>query len=287
VLTAKNTGAAGRITLDTSANTGTSSLAGANAAPATRVHELVLAQDAEIRVGTETGTAITQATNTFTNVAGVTMTFTTAQATGSAPLTLTVSADNTATTANVQAFVDAYNKLKTAIDGLVDAGDPASGKAGGAFAHDAGVRALRDRLVGLLRPAVGGAGPSLAAFGIIATRTGTLELRPARLTSQLAIDPTGLDKLIGSSAAPASGIAGALDVFMKDWNSSTGGKIIGRKEENARLQSDLTLRQTRIDQQYDSAYKRYLMQFTQLQTLQSQMSSNTSMFNALFGGKSN
>jgi flagellar hook-associated protein 2 len=287
VLTAKNTGAAGRITLDTSAITGTSSLAAANAAPATRVHELVLAQDAEIRVGTETGTAITQATNTFTNVAGVTMTFTKAQATGSAPLTLTVSADNTATTANVQAFVDAYNKLKAAIDGLVDPGDPATGRAGGAFAHDAGVRALRDRLVGLLRPAAGGAGPSLAAFGIIATRTGTLELRPARLTSQLAIDPTGLDKLIGSSAAPASGIAGALDAFMTDWNSSTGNKIASRKQENARLQSDLTLRQTKIDQQYDSAYKRYLMQFTQLQTLQSQMSSNTSMFNALFGGKSN
>jgi flagellar hook-associated protein 2 len=287
VLTAKNTGAAGRITLDTSTVTGTSSLAAANAAPATRVRELVLAQDAEIRVGTETGTAIIQATNTFTNVDGVTMTFTKAQATGSAPLTLTVGADNTATTANVQAFVDAYNKLKAAIDGLVDAGDPASGKAGGAFAHDAGVRALRDRLVGLLRPAVGGAGPSLAAFGIIATRAGTLELRPARLTSQLAIDPTGLDKLIGSSAAPASGIAGALDAFVKDWNSSSGNKITSRKQENARLQSDLTLRQTKIDQQYDNAYKRYLMQFTQLQALQSQMSSNTSMFDALFGDKSN
>jgi flagellar hook-associated protein 2 len=281
VLTAKNTGAASSITLDTSAVTGAASLVAASATP----HELVKAQDAVIRVGTENGTAISQATNTFTNVDGVTMTFTKAQAPGSVPLTLTVGADNGATTANVQAFVDAYNKLKGAIDGLVDAGDPSKGQAGGAFAHDAGVRALRDRLVSLMRPS--GASASLAAFGIIATRDGTLELRPARLTSQLALDPTGLDKLIGSSGAPASGIAGALDAFMKDWNSSTNGKIKGRKEDNSSLQGDLTLRQTKIDQQYDSAYKRYLMQFTKLQTLQSQMSSNTSMFDALFGDKSN
>jgi flagellar hook-associated protein 2 len=283
VLTAKNTGAAGAITLDTSAVTGTSSLATANATAA-RVHILVQAQDAVIRIGTETGTAITQATNTFTNVAGVTMTFIKAQATGSAPVTLTVGADNATTTANVQAFVDAYNKLKAAIDGLVDPGDPSKGQAGGAFAHDGGVRALRDRLVGLMRPTAGGA--SLAAFGIIATRAGTLELRAARLTSQLALDPTGLDKLIGSTGSPASGIAGALDSFLQDWNSSVNGKIKGRKEQNSTLQRDLTTRQTKIDQQYDAAYKRYLMQFTQLQAMQSQMSSNVSMFDALFGEKS-
>jgi flagellar hook-associated protein 2 len=288
VLTAKSTGAAGRITLDTSRLAGTSSLAAANdpAANPARFHELVLAQDAEIHVGAENGTPIKQATNTFTNVAGVTMTFTKAQVTGAAPLTLTVSADNSATTANVQAFIDAYNKLKVAVDGLVDAGDPAKGTSGGAFAHDGGMRALRDRLVGLLRPTAG-AGPSLAAFGIIATRDGTLELRASRLTSQLALDPTGLDKLIGSSSAPGSGIAGALDAFVKDWNSSSGNKITSRKQQNSRLQSDLTARQAKIDQQYDSAYKRYLMQFTQLQALQSQMSSNTSMFDALFGDKSN
>jgi flagellar hook-associated protein 2 len=287
VLTAKNTGAAGAITLDTGAVTSevpdASSLATANATPA-RVHILVQAQDAVIRIGTETGTAITQATNSFTNVDGVTMTFIKAQATGSAPLTLTVGADNATTTANVQAFVDAYNKLKAAIDGLVAPGDPSKGQAGGAFAHDGGMRALRDRLVGLMRPTAGGT--SLAAFGIIATRTGTLELRAARLTSQLALDPTGLDKLIGSTGSPASGIAGALDSFLQDWNSSVNGKIKGRKEQNATLQRDLTVRQAKIDQQYDAAYKRYLMQFTQLQAMQSQMSTNVSMFDALFGEKS-
>jgi flagellar hook-associated protein 2 len=280
VLTAKNTGAASAITLNTAGVTGSSSLATANTTPA-QVHQMAVAQDAEIRVGSETGTPITQASNTFTNVAGVSMTFTRAQATGAAPLTVTVGADNKASTANAQAFVDAYNKLKSTLDAMTDAGDPSKGVAGGVFAHDGGVRALRDRLVSLMRPS---GATSLASYGILAARDGTLSLDSARLTRQLAANPNGLDTLVGSTSASApSGISSALDTFLKSWSSTIGGQIQQRQSENDRLQKDLTGRQTDLDSQYDAAYKRYLLQFTQLQTLQSQMSNNTSMFDALFG----
>jgi flagellar hook-associated protein 2 len=280
VLTAKNTGAASAITLNTAGVTGSSSLATANTTPA-QIHQMAVAQDAEIRVGSETGTPITQASNTFTNVAGVSMTFTRAQATGAAPLTVTVGADNKASTANAQAFVDAYNKLKSTLDAMTDAGDPSKGVAGGVFAHDGGVRALRDRLVSLMRPS---GATSLASYGILAARDGTLSLDSARLTRQLAANPNGLDTLVGSTSASApSGISSALDTFLKSWSSTIGGQIQQRQSENDRLQKDLTGRQTDLDSQYDAAYKRYLLQFTQLQTLQSQMSNNTSMFDALFG----
>ncbi len=282
VLTAKNTGANTAITIDTSAVTGASSLAAANA-DATRKRVLVTAQDAELRVGSETGTAIVQASNTFTAVDGVSMTFTKAQATGAAPFTLTVGADSGKTTANVQAFVDAYNKLKAAVDKLVDPGDPSKGEAGGVFAHDGGVRAMRDRLVALMRPI---SGDSLAAYGIIATKGGGLELRADRLAKQLATDPHGLDALIGKASASApTGIAGALDTYLKGWNNVTNGQITKRKEATTNLQEGLTDRQATLDKQYDAAYQRYLRQFTQLQTLQSRMSSNVSMFDALFGDK--
>jgi flagellar hook-associated protein 2 len=280
VLTAKNTGAASAITLNTAGVTGSSSLATANTTPA-QIHQMVVAQDAEIRVGSETGTPITQASNTFTNVAGVSMTFTRAQATGTAPLTVTVGADTKASTANAQAFVDAYNKLKSTLDAMTDAGDPSKGVAGGVFAHDGGVRALRDRLVSLMRPS---GATSLASYGILAARDGTLSLDSARLTRQLAANPNGLDTLVGSTSASApSGISSALDTFLKSWSNTIGGQIQQRQSENDRLQKDLTTRQTNLDSQYDSAYQRYLLQFTQLQTLQSQMSNNTSMFDALFG----
>lgn len=282
VLTAKDTGAASAITLDTTAITGTSSLAAANG-DAARRRTLVAAQDAEIRVGAENGTAITQASNTFTNIEGVKMTFTKAQAAGSAPVTLTVAADNAATTANVQAFVDAFNKLKTALNKLTDPGDPSKGVNGGTFAHDGGIRALNSRLTDLLRP-VGA--DSLAAYGIIATREGTLELRSDRLLSQLARNPNGLDGLLGSASKSApTGIAGALETYLNSWSNSVDGQIKGRKDATATVQSTMVERQTKLDQQYDAAYQRYLLQFTQLQTMQSSMNANVSLFDALFGNK--
>jgi flagellar hook-associated protein 2 len=280
VLSARNTGAASAITLDTSAVTGTSSIAAANGTPA-RVHTLTLAQDAEIRLGSETGTAIVQATNTFTNVSGVTMTFTRAQASGTPPVTLTVAPDDGKTNSNVQAFIDAYNKLRRAVDTLVDPGDPSNGVGGGVFAHDGGIRALRDRLVSLVRP---GGSSSLAAYGIVAEKDGTLSLNNDALARKLAANPTGLDTLIGSAnASSPSGVAGALDSFLKSWNNSVSGQIRKRKDVNDSLQKDLTDRQAQLDTQYNAAYQRYVLQFSQLQTLQSQMSSNSSMFDALFG----
>ncbi len=279
VLTAKSTGANTAISIDTSGVTGASSLKDANADPL-RVRTLVAAKDAIINVGSETGTAITQATNTFTNIDGVKMTFTKAHAGGSAPLSIAVGADNTATNANAQAFVDAYNKLKSALNKLTDSGDAVTGAAGGAFAHDGGIRALNSRLVSLMRPST--TGDTLASFGIIATKEGTLELRTDRLQRQLALKPTGLDAIIGS-ASGGTGIAGALDTFLKGWSSSADGQIKQRKEATTDKQDMLADRQAFLDKQHEAAYNRYLKQFTALASMQGIMNNNVSMFDALFG----
>ncbi|MEX5748157.1 flagellar filament capping protein FliD [Massilia sp. X63] len=284
VLTAKNTGLNSKITLDTSGVTGVSSLKEANEAlpAALRVRTLVAEQDAEIRIGSENGTAITQATNTFTNIDGVKMSFTKAHKSGDAPLTITVGADSAGTTANVQAFVDAYNKLKGVLNRLTYAGDPSTGAAAGAFAHDGGIRALNDRMVSLLRPTT--TGDTLASFGIIATKDGSLELRSDRLQAQLALKPTGLDVIIGSaSSSPPTGIAGALDKFLKGWSSSADGQIKKRKEATTDKQELLADRQAFLDKQHEAAYSRYLKQFTALASMQGVMNNNVSMFDALFG----
>jgi flagellar hook-associated protein 2 len=279
VLSSTVTGAANTISVSTTANADPALTTKLGAAPTL----LSPAQDAILRVGSSTGTAITQASNVFNVINGVTMTFTKAQAAGSTPVTLTVAADVSKTTSNVQAFVDAYNKLKAAVDGLVSPGDPASGAAAGAFANDSGVRALRDRLVSLVR---GTGATSLAVFGIIATREGTLSVDTTKLTKALAANPTGLDTLIGSSGATPTGIAGKLDTYLKMWTTSTG-QISSRKAAVTKLQATLTDRQTALDRQYDSAYARYLAQFTQLQSIQSSMSYNTSLFSALFSDSKN
>lgn len=283
VLSAQATGAASAITVDASLVANPALKASLAAAP----REMSKAEDALVWLGAKTsGTPIAQASNTFTNVEGVSMTFTRAHAAGEAPVTLTVAPDNAGTTANVQKFIDDYNKLKSAIDAMVNPGNPKENKAAGAFSDDGGVRALQGRLVSILRQP-DPSGTTLAAYGITAARDGTLSLDSARLTKQLALNPNGLDALVGSAAAGSpSGIAGNLDTYLKQWTSSTNGQIKQRQEANTRLQSTLTMRQAQIDSQYDSAYKRYLGQFTQLQAMQSQMSSNVTMFEAMFSQKS-
>ncbi|GAB3449505.1 flagellar filament capping protein FliD [Massilia solisilvae] len=246
----------------------------------------VAGQNAVAYLGDASGPRIEQASNTFTNYDGLSVTFTKAQAAGATPVSVTVSPDSGKTAKNVQDFVDAYNTLKKAIDGLLDTGDAAKKKAPGTFAHDSGIRALRDRLVALMRPTVGA---SLAAYGIIATKEGTLAVDSTRLSNQLARDPNGLDALIGKATANTStrsGIAGALQTFLEKWSDSTSGQIKLRSDANDKLQKSLTVRQTALDAQYDAAYQRYLLQFTRLQTLQNTMNSNSSMFDALFGDKS-
>jgi flagellar hook-associated protein 2 len=282
VLSSKKTGVANTISLDASGVTDATLKSGLG----TR-QVVTTAQDAIMLLGGKTGTPIKQSSNTFTNIDGVSVTFTRAQSASENPITLTVVGDNAGTVKNVQAFVDAYNKLQDAIDPLVYRGDPAGeadgtiNKNAGAFAHDAGIEALRRSLADLLRPT---GGVSLASYGITADRTGTLTLDQTRLNKVLAVDPNGLDTLIGSaSSSKPSGIAGSLTTYLNQWTNSATGQLKTRGDANAKLQSTLSRRQTDLDAQYDASYKRYLKQFTELQTLQSSMSSNLSLFDALFG----
>lgn len=236
-------------------------------------------QDAIVWVGGKSGTEVKQASNTFTNVDGLSVSFTKAQLDTDANLTVAVKTDNSGTAANVKSFVDAYNALKKTLDGLVAAANADTGAAAGAFASDAGVLALQARLVTLLRPA---GNATLASFGITAQRDGTLALDSTRLNKQLTLQPDGLDRLLGSTSASAtSGIAGALDTYLDQW-SGISGQIKQRTDANTKQQSDLTKRQTDLDTKYNAAYDRYLKQFTDLQTLQSTMNSNVSLFDALF-----
>jgi flagellar hook-associated protein 2 len=278
VLTAKNTGVANTVSIDGSLATD----AGLQAGFAART-TVATAQDAIVWLGDPadpSATKLQQASNTFTNIDGVSFTATKAQAPGASPFTLTVGNDTSGTTKNLQAFLDAFNKLKSALDGLVSVGDPTNSVAAGAFATDAGVVALRNRITDLLRP---NGTLSLASYGIVANRDGTLSLDSTRLQKQLAVNPTGLDTLFGSASSSApTGVAGSLNTYLNQWSNSTNGQIKKRTDANTTLQTSLTSHQADLDAKYDSAYQRYLKQYTTLQTLQSSMQNNSSMFSALF-----
>jgi flagellar hook-associated protein 2 len=281
VLTSNVSGTEGKLDFDTSA-LGSGALA---TAMTPQPKELVAAKNAILWVGArpadgqDNGSRIEQSSNTFSNIDGVKMTFTKAQAIGDAPMTLTVALDSSATTTNAQSFVTAYNKLKSVLDGLTDPGDPSSGKAAGVFSTDSGVRVLRDQLVRTLRETAAG---SLATFGITAQRNGTLALDTTKFEAAMKVNPAGLDKAIGNySSNTPSGIAGKLNKFVDSWTSSNG-MLTQRETSVSKLQKSLGERQTKFEADYTAMYNRYKAQFTQLQSLQARMAQTTDMFDALF-----
>ncbi|WP_219117216.1 flagellar filament capping protein FliD [Janthinobacterium sp. UMAB-56] len=280
VLTSNATGIANAATLDAS-GVNNIALKGALIAPA-NIKEVVKADDAIVWLGGKPGgTAITQASNTFTNVQDVKITFTRAMSAAEAPVTLTVATDSSGTAANVQAFVDAYNKLKTLMDGLASPGNPQKGIAAGIFAHDSGLNALRSSMGDALRLNVNGV--SLVSYGITAQRDGTISLNTAKLTAKLADNPTGLDKLFGNNSLSApAGVLGGLDKVLGQWSNITKGQIVQRQAATEKLQKSLAKSGERLTAQYDTAYKRFLDQYSRLQVMQEKMSKTSDMFDAMF-----
>jgi flagellar hook-associated protein 2 len=280
ILSATETGAASQLTIDASGLSGGAAVTTLKTQLASGT-QLTAAQDAIIYVGSRTPAAmLQQASNTFTAIEGVSLTVTKAMAASDAPITLTVAGDNSGTASNVQSFVDAYNTLKKALDDMTKAGDSENGVAPAAFASDSSIRALRNKLNDIVRQGFGGV--RLMEMGVSSDRDGLLSLDSTKLATKLAANPSALDSLFGSaSISSKTGLLGAMDSYVQTWTNSVNGQIKRRQTSVQSTQTALTKRQATIDSQYDSAYKRYLAQFTQLQNLQAQMSSTSSIFTNL------
>ncbi|MGE5451512.1 MAG: flagellar filament capping protein FliD [Acidobacteriota bacterium] len=277
VMSSGQSGQSGAITLDASALP-VSTLKDSLSAPT----QLVAAQDAIVWLGAQgSGIKLQQSTNTFTAIQGVSMTFTQKMNAGDAPMTLTVASDAGGTASNVKSFVDAYNTLEKALDELTKSGDAKTGADAAPFASDSGIRALRERLTNLIRQDFGGL--KLMDFGVSADRYGVLSVDTTKLNNALTAHPGGLDQVLGkASLTNSSGLLGSLDKYMDVWLSSTNGQIKNRQTSVGQAQKTLAQRQARLDDQYNNFYQRYLQQFSQLQTLQSQMSQTSGIMNNLF-----
>ncbi|RFP10236.1 lateral flagellar hook protein 2 [Duganella sp. BJB488] len=252
------------------------------------------AKDAIVWMGDQnTGTKVTQASNTFSTIDNVKFTVKQAQTAGATPVQLTVGPDNTTTAANVQAFVDAYNKLLGVFKTVTAAGDhtptsptDSSPRSSDAALHgDSGVTALQAALGSALRAVTGG--KSLISFGITAARDGSLSLDTARLQKTVAADPGKIDTLFGRAGLAAdAGVLGKMNKLVTTWTNSATGLIGSRKTAATKVQDDVAKRQIALQTQFDNSYKRYLAQFSALQQLQSSMTSTSNMFTAMFSPNS-
>lgn len=275
ILSSGQSGADGAITLDASGLPNGALKTALAGAPT----ELAAARNAVFWLGDQgSGLRVEQGSNSYTGIAGVDVSFTKAQTAGDAPIQLDVAADKAGTEESVRKFVNAYNALQNELNNLTKTSEDAASR--GAFSTDAGVRNLRNRLNDLIRQDFGGL--RISDLGISSDRQGQLTLDTTRLNKTLAANPEALDTVFGSSAlGKRSGVFGAVADHLDSWTKSGTGQLARRLDNVQVQQKGLTQRQERLDETFDVNYQRYLLQFSQLQTVLGQMNQTSGLFSQL------
>jgi flagellar hook-associated protein 2 len=236
----------------------------------TNQETITKAADAIFRLGDSTK-EYTSSSNTLDKlIDGVTIELTKAQAPGDAPLRINVGTDSSATKEQVQSFVDAYNAMRSSLSSLTSSGS--NGTDRGAFAGDSGIASLDRELNDVLRTQFGG--KDMTAYGITADKDGNLTIDSEKLDDALKEDPTGLTTLFNGN----DGLIKKMDKSMDKYLNSTNGMLKGRQETLDRQQTEIDGKTDKINARYETSYNRYLKQFTQLQSIMTQMNNTMSMF---------
>jgi len=228
-------------------------------------------RDAEVRLGGEGGMLLTSSSNTFDNlIDGVSLTFNKTHASGETPLSLTVGQDASATKAQVQKFIDAFNSLMTSLDSLTASGGESSAR--GALAGDGSVRSIESMLNQVVRTQFGGV--SLIDFGISADRNGKLTIDTARFDKAVAAKPDALEGLFGEKDALLDSIDKKLAVYV----ASAGGVLSNRKDSLNQSLKRVSTDYESIQKQFDNYYNRYLRQYTSMMQIMASMEQTSGLF---------
>lgn len=252
MLTADDTGAANSFSVSTSGLPAGSAMEADIAAG----QNLSEAQDADIFLGSspENGVEITSSSNTFDDVIpGVSFTFTeTSESSG--PVTFTVKNDESATEANVQTFVDAYNTLVDTLDSLTSSGGE-DGSAG-PFAGDAGISSLERQIQSITHASYGGV--TILDYGITLDSQGHLQIDSEEFSEAMAENPDGLTSLFVGDDSMTAQLDDVLDTYL----DSNDGIIIQRQNNLTEEQDKLNDEIDDLTEIYNSSYERYLEEYT-------------------------
>jgi len=233
------------------------------------------AQDAEFSIN---GTAATSSTNSVTSVLpGVTLSLS-ATATGSSQ-TLNVAADTSAQETDIENFVTAYNTLVTTMSSLTSFDSSTS--TAGPLLGDSMLNTIRNTLGALIGSGVssGGTTTSLGSIGITLNTDGSLAVDSTKLDTAVQSNPAGISALFTASGSIAAQLNSNITSF-----TQTGGIIDTRT--NA-INADITNiqdQQTQLTAYAALLTTQYNNQFTALNTLMTQMNSNSQYLTQLFGG---
>lgn len=213
------------------------------------------AQDAIIHLGSATGPAITNSSNTFDDVIpGVTMTFTEVSDSDSDLTTFNISEDSSATQEKVQTFVDAYNTLIDTVDSLTTSGSDST--SAGVFAGDAGLSSLANQLDDIAHASYNG--ESIVDYGITLDSNGHLQIDSDQFNDAMKSDPDGLTSIfVGDNSMVAQ-----MDDLINTYTDSSNGIITLRQQNIDDQMSKIQDEGDQLTDTYNANYDRYLEEYT-------------------------
>jgi len=263
VLTSKESGVENAITLNYSGDA-----ANALGVAVAGKTDITQAQDARLQMGGDNPLTITSSSNKIENVVdGLTFQLTKAQKAGDAPLLVTVDQDKEAVTGSLKKFVDSYNELVDELAKMTSS-DP---KAPGALSSDSGVRSLKSLIARSVRDLPNDL--TLGRLGIKTDKTGKLSFNETDFNKALEKDPEllgkalmGDDGLLKRMGNALKRMGNALDPYTK-----RDGVLKGRKTGLEANEKRVNERMEALDRRMDSAYKRYLNQFTTMNQMMQTM----------------
>lgn len=238
-------------------------VAAASAAP------LQAAQDAIIALGNEFGTPLNSSSNTFEDlIDGVDLTVLKANTSGDAATNINIGDDISATVASLQEFVDSYNSAVSEITKLTQSGS--EDEARGVLASDSTIRNIKNQLSNVIRADYGGT--RLFELGLEIDRDGKLSLDSDVFESAAAsID---FETLFTGTGGAFEAFETQLESYIDFSNGSLNRRIDTLNNEKSRINDALSA----LDTRYETYYNRYLAQFTQLNSLSSQLDSVSGLF---------
>ncbi|MEI7265821.1 flagellar filament capping protein FliD [Pectobacterium versatile] len=273
MLTAKNSGEKGEITLTDSSNVLGSTT------------EKVAAQNSVIIAN---GIEIERQSNTIDDAfEGVTLTLQ-AKTEADKPETLTIDQDITGMKDAVKAWVDAYNALQDTIISqtkytAVDAGE-AQSSSNGALIGDSTVRGIQDELKAQLTTVQSASGEFriLADLGITQNfKTGKLEINNTTLDKALKEEPGKVQAFfVGDN--DKTGLATQTRSYLKEVLDTREGTIKTKEDSINKTLKSLDTQYTRVSDSIEQTIARYQKQFTDLDKAMSKMSSTVNQLTSMF-----
>ncbi|MBR8304263.1 flagellar filament capping protein FliD [Burkholderia dolosa] len=257
------------------ANTVSVSGTGVNSKLTSGYTTVTAAADAQLTID---GTPVTSASNSVSGaLTGVTLNLTPAAL--NTTQTVMLSPDTTATTAAINAFVNAYNSYVTTAQSL-SSYDPNTSTAG-PLLGDSMLNTISNGLATALSGGVktGSTTYSLSAIGINLQADGTLQVDATALNTALTSNSPAVAGLFNTT----NGVGQTLNKLINGY-TQTNGLIDQRTTAlNADLKN-LSDQATQLKNYSDQLTAQYNAQFTALNNLMATMANNTKYLTQLFGG---